>query len=50
MKITEGYYWVRIDGDWTIGQYLDGGLWSFIDKNDIHTGDDIEEIGNRIER
>ncbi len=48
--MKEGYYWVKHEEDWTIGQYLGKELgWELIEDRTPH-GYSPDEIGNKIER
>lgn len=55
-ELQPGFYWVRIDGGWTIGRYncdpKDDSWyveWEFLDWDYI-SGTTPDEIGERIER
>ena len=50
MELQEGYYWVKIHDEWSIGEYLgDYCGWIFINILEAYR-DSVEfEIGERLE-
>lgn len=52
--LSEGYYWVKIGGNWTIGEfeiYKDGSgcCWNLIGDDRSFYAKDLEEIGEKVE-
>lgn len=47
----DGYYWVKINDEWTIGEYKfneNGYCWNLIGTDESFNDSNLEKIGPRI--
>jgi hypothetical protein len=47
----EGFYWVKIDGDWTVGEYAGESFapWTVIGSDESFEEAKLELIGDRLD-